>query len=272
MVPTKTRLSPIQESKASSSSGSFPPLTLGLIGAHMFFAAIVLLSGAAAYGFCQGENGYLETMAFYGVYHSDPMNQLIHFFFVPCILWSMIIMMAHAPLLPVSISLLPGIPTHLFSWASVALCLYVVFYLTIDILGAMIYFPVLYAMYWTSVSMYQADQKQSSSTSWTGTGRLVKRALLLHLAGWYFQIHPGHKVFEGSQPAIMQSLGGALTSAPLFAFYEGVWALGIRRDLQQTVLVRVDELRHDLCAQGVQMRKCPAPSIDADIKTAKVEL
>ena len=79
-------------------------------------------------------------------------------------------------------------------------------------------------------------------------------------------------MLEGSQPALVQSLGGALTSAPLFAFYEGVWALGVRRDMQQDVLTRVHDMRRDLCAQGVQMRKCPTMLVDTDVISAKVEL
>ena len=71
------------------------------------------------------------------------------------------------------------------------------------------------------------------------------------------QIHPGHKIFEGAQPAVLQSLGGALTSAPLFAYYEAVWAMGLRREMQQEVLIRVDKLRRELCLDGAQMRLCP---------------
>lgn len=257
---------------------SLPPWTPTLILAHLFFTALLTAAVLAACGFSDGENGVVETFAFYGVYHSDPVNQLIHFVFVPCILCSMMVIMAHAPLLPLSVSFMPVIPKHVFSWATMALAFYVVFYLIIDMVGAIFYIPVLYAMYGAAVVWHQMDQKQAAAantkslSSWTGTGRLLQRAWLWHLLGWYMQIHPGHRVFEGSQPAVMQSFGGAITSAPFFAFYEGLWALGMRQDLQQTVLHRVDELRRDLCAQGVQMRKCPATLTESDVTSANVEL
>ena len=42
----------------------------------------------------------LQQLTFYGAYHSNPWNQLIHFFFVPCILWSLLVWLAYSgPLL-----------------------------------------------------------------------------------------------------------------------------------------------------------------------------
>lgn len=235
---------------------------LSYIACHLFFAVVTFLSAVAAYSFMQHDDGgMLETMAFYGVYHSDPINQIIHFIFVPCILWSAMIIMAHLPILPIMLPALPGIPPHSFTWATAVLLLYFVFYLTIDWIGCCFYFPFLYVMYASAIQLHKIDQteaaKRSSTPSWMGTGRLIRRALLLHILGWYMQIHPGHKIFEGAQPAVLQSLGGALTSAPLFAYYEAVWAMGLRREMQQEVLIRVDKLRRELCLDGAQMRLCP---------------
>jgi len=256
-------------------------MPLGLLAAHGFLAMITVLIASAAYGFCRHDddddddsnNGMLQTMAFYGVYHSDPINQVIHFIFVPCIFWSLFMIASHVPIIiPTAtgttvwqIPALPGIPRpHRCTWGTLNLLIYIIFYTYIDWKGSVCYFPFLYALYASAVRFYQADQNEakmisdgassssstgqpsssaSSSSSWIGTGRLIRRAWVLHALAWYMQIHPGHKIFEGSQPAIFQSLGGALTSAPLFAFYEGVWALGLRRDLQQQVLVRVEDLR-----------------------------
>ena len=71
------------------------------------------------------------------------------------------------------------------------------------------------------------------------------------------EIHLGHHIIEGAQPASLQSLGGALTVAPLFAFYEGLWLLGINKELQATTLAMVDQLTRELCTSGaVAMRAC----------------
>lgn len=40
----------------------------------------------------------LETqLAFYGSYHSHPLNQAIHFVFVPLILWTVAVWLAYTP-------------------------------------------------------------------------------------------------------------------------------------------------------------------------------
>ncbi len=84
----------------------------------------------------------------------------------------------------------------------------------------------------------------------------MKYAGIVHFLGWYVQIHPGHKIYEGAQPAIMQSLGGALTSAPLFAYYEGLWFLGLNKRLKDETNMLVDQYSIELCKKGVNMRAC----------------
>jgi uncharacterized membrane protein YGL010W len=246
------------------------PATTGLVLAHALTAVVSMLTARAALEF---GSSVLETMAFYGVYHAHPWNQVIHFFFVPVLLWSAFVFMAHLALLPSSFVRiqLPGMPAHNLSWATLWLLGYTIFYVAVDWRGGLLYLFVLYAMYASAVRLHHHDQneeqlqqqasKQSTQPpSWTGTGRLLRRALVLHLLGWYMQIHPGHRLLEGAQPAIAQSLGGALTSAPLFAFYEGVWFLGYRLPFQHRVLQRVDELSSILCDQGVVLQGCPGSS------------
>jgi uncharacterized membrane protein YGL010W len=117
-------------------------------------------------------------------------------------------------------------------------------------------------MYVTASNWTQQDQeRQMKKTSlrqvpWTGTGTTLKIAAFIHILSWYVQIHPGHAIIEGAKPALLDSLGGALTSAPLFAFYEGLWFLGINKQLQQRTLSLVAENTARLCAQGATMRAC----------------
>jgi uncharacterized membrane protein YGL010W len=85
-------------------------------------------------------------------------------------------------------------------------------------------------------------------------------AVIVHILSWYVQIHLGHKIFEGAQPAVMQSLGGALTVAPLFAFYEGLWFAGINIDLQNETQQLVEKYTIELCSSGVDMRVCESLS------------
>jgi 2-hydroxy fatty acid dioxygenase len=246
---------------ASSKTGlllpSFPPkLTAGLATAHLLNVAIVATVLNAARGF---EN-VTAMMAFYGVYHREPLNQLIHFFGVPLILWSMIVFQAHLPISSATLSL-PGVPTHYVTWATATVTFYIGAYLWLDMFGGIIYSMVWYMMYSTAVHWTAKDQQADANLlpkrhSWVGTGSVLRWAMWMHLLGWYVQIHPGHKIIEGAQPAILQSVGGALFTAPLFAFYEGIWFVGLRQDFRQQVLAIVAEYTKDLCATGATMRVC----------------
>jgi 2-hydroxy fatty acid dioxygenase len=248
----------------SSGKLSWPP---SLILAECIAVSLIVLVISAAQKFRNIE----DALGFYGVYHREPLNQLIHFFGVPGIIWSAMIMYAHLPL-PLlawwkwrTISI-PGAPSHPLSWAAVMWIFYMIFYLSIDPFGGTLYAPVVYGMYITSVNWTRYDQElrqhsepttsSPETWSWMGTGRVLKIAALIHLFSWYVQIHPGHTILEGAKPALMDSLGGALTSAPLFAFYEGLWFLGINKELQQKTLQLVAENTARLCAQGATMRVC----------------
>ena len=196
------------------------------------------------------------------VYHREPRNQLVHFFGVPGILWSIIIIFVHLPIPYFGTKLQSRLPAdYQLTYGLILTLFYVLFYLRIDALGGTLYAPILYAMYISAVYMHRSDQTKSGGKSWSGTGRLMTFAIIVHVLSWYVQIHLGHKLFEGAQPAVMQSLGGALTVAPLFAFYEGLWLAGINKDLQNETLRLVDKYTIELCSSGVEMRVCKSLSL-----------
>lgn len=223
-----------------------------------------------------------DALAFYGVYHRDPINQVIHFFGVPCIIWSALLFTAHLKIHPSVVVKIPFAPNHSLSYATVITIGYILFYTYLDTFGGLLFAPFIYFQYITAVLCQTQDQLKaknasiemekkknddtpskdinkkngSATSSWTGTGRALKLALWVHILGWYVQIHPGHGVFEGAKPAILQSIGGALTSAPLFAYYEGLWFLGLNKDLQLETKVLVDIYTKELCDSGVTMTAC----------------
>jgi uncharacterized membrane protein YGL010W len=242
--------------------------SLGFLAAHFFNASLFYVCAKSAYEF----EDSTRAMAFYGVYHREPWNQVIHFFGVPFILWTLLVGAAHLPWTKrVTLQGLPGVVPHHLSWAAAWALLYTAFYLSIDVTGALLFAPLLYTMYATSVNWAASDQatycrlqqKRGSSgilkqlePHWMGTGQLLRAAVVLHVLSWYLQIHLGHKIIEGAQPASLANLGGALTSAPLFAFNEGVWFLGFRKDFQNAVLDQVGIYTRQLCEQGAEMRVC----------------
>ena len=237
---------------------------------------------------CNGASNFrdvTDALAFYGVYHRHPINQVIHFFGVPAIIWSTILFLAHLklPFLPSSVVMkIPFSPIHSPTYATVVVIGYILFYTYLDTFGGLMFAPFMFLQYITAVSCQMEDQlkakktsakmekkknddaattpnlknRSSSSSSWAGTGRALKLAFWVHLLGWYVQIHPGHGVFEGAKPAVLQSIGGALTSAPLFAYYEGLWFLGLNKDLQLETKALVDVYTKKLCDGGTVMRAC----------------
>jgi len=87
-----------------------PPLrtmTLGLATLHVIsFTLMVLITRNAL----QLQN-VQDELSFYWMYHSHPANQLVHFIFVPTLVWTLCIMFVHAELAPIEIKL-PLLPKH----------------------------------------------------------------------------------------------------------------------------------------------------------------
>jgi len=222
-------------------------------------------------------------LAFYGVYHRDPINQVIHFFGVPAIIWGIFVFFSHLDIpLGISKSLpmihIPRVGPHKATYATLTFIIYTVFYLYLDPFGGVLYFPFSYLMYTSGTSYTLEDRKEAaqtlkkkdddanaksssssssmSSVPWTGTGKALKLGAFVHFLGWYVQIHPGHGHFEGATPAATKSLGGALSSAPLFAFYEGLWFVGLNKELQDRTKELVDIYTIELCKSGEHLRAC----------------
>ena len=64
-------------------------------------------------------------------------------------------------------------------------------------------------------------------------GRLARYAGVIHVFCWYMQLHPGHGVFEGRKPALLDSVLQAFLDAPLFVWYEVAFACGYDPALKQ---------------------------------------
>ena len=72
---------------------------------------------------------------------------------------------------------------------------------------------------------------------------------LVHIFCWYMQLHPGHGVFEGRKPALLDSVLQAFLDAPLFVWYEVAFACGYDPSLKQQLDAAV-EARHVAWSRG----------------------
>jgi len=80
-------------------------------------------------------------------------------------------------------------------------------------------------------------------------GRLARYAGVIHIFCWYAQLHPGHGVFEGRKPALLDSVLQAFLDAPLFVWYEVAFACGYDPALKQELDAAV-QARHVAWSRG----------------------
>eukprot|EP00299_Pterocystis_sp_00344_P017536 c8785_g1_i3.p1 GENE.c8785_g1_i3~~c8785_g1_i3.p1 ORF type:complete len:104 (+),score=19.86 c8785_g1_i3:262-573(+) len=76
--------------------------------------------------------------------------------------------------------------------------------------------------------------------------------VVTQIVGWYMQIHPGHLIFEGRKPALMDSFFQSLVLAPLFVWYEILFQFGLFRSFKKEVYKRVGTRLRQLNQQKKQ--------------------
>ena len=228
------------------------------VGKNCAAALIFALIGRAM----MNTKGLENELGFYGAYHQNPMNQLIHFIFVPCIWWSVCIFMCYLPFPPLEILGIAEVRGHKISWGTLFIILYSVFYINLHPIAGTITSCLYLGLYLQASSAVAAERKKANASqkkeNATKKMSLSTFAFILHALGWYMQIHPGHAIYEGVKPALLDSIGQAFGVAPMFAFLEGVWFVGMLPDLKLNVLKLVTENREAMCAAGQVMPWCSA--------------
>lgn len=68
-----------------------------------------------------------------------------------------------------------------------------------------------------------------------------KWGVVVHVISWYLQLHPGHMIFEGRKPALVEGLVQAFATAPLFVWMEVLFACGYWKALQREIGVLREE-------------------------------
>ena len=183
-------------------------IALGLVA----FAANAIVSGV----------DLLEALTFYGSYHSEWRNQIVHIIFVPVLVWSgLVIAGGNRVVGPVKI-------THVMAAAWSA------YWIAAEhVIGAwcaaLVWFFAFTAERW--VAQEAATKVGAKAVPSETVGRVIRAALAVHVFSWYMQLHPGHAVFEGRKPALLNGLIQAFMDAPLFVWFEAAFKLGYRPEL-----------------------------------------
>ncbi|MCG6873114.1 MAG: DUF962 domain-containing protein [Gammaproteobacteria bacterium] len=164
----------------------------------------------------------IPPLARYAARHQDSRNQLSHFFGVPLITFSLLLLGA-------------GLRWSLAGWnlslAQVVLLALALAYLRLDAMLATLTVITMLPLLWLA-EVVAVEATSAAFWWWFGSCFVI---------GWAVQLL-GH-VFEGRRPALLDSFW-QIFMAPLFVLAESLFALGLRPELQQQLkeYIRTHEL------------------------------
>ncbi|KAJ1029238.1 hypothetical protein NDA18_000625 [Ustilago nuda] len=182
-----------------------------------------------------------KQLAFYGAYHTNPVNVGIHIIGVPSIIFTTSALLAkqgsilpliqeHSPLLAAYLSQLGSIlssllPSSIFQYAQLNLSAlfmgsYWLYYSILDTTAAFMLAPIWYGLWYGSTFLARTRPDAT------------KIAIAIKALGWISQFY-GHGVHERRAPALLDNLLGAVVLAPFFVFLEVIFHLGYRLELQR---------------------------------------
>ncbi|KAL9433554.1 hypothetical protein AB3S75_028398 [Citrus x aurantiifolia] len=171
-----------------------------------------------------GKSGLLDLekhFAFYGAYHSNPINVLIHTLFVWPILFSALIFLHFTPSVcdfSDKVSFLPcGLFGHalVFNLGFLFTLIYASFYFCLDKKAGSLAALLCFAC-WVGASLL--SNRLGFSLAW-------KVAVAAQLICWTGQFL-GHGIFEKRAPALLDNLIQALLMAPFFVLLEVLQVFG----------------------------------------------
>lgn len=163
-----------------------------------------------------------KQLVFYGAYHSNKINVLIHIICVPLIVWSFQAIVA-------PFKLPSFVPAYHYTfndylmfdtnYAALVEVIYLAYYFLLEPVAALLYTPLSIVTLLTATAFSQRDNYQTIAWS-------------IHTICWIAQFI-GHGVAEGRAPALLDNLLGAVVLAPFFVHLELLFALGYRPEMHK---------------------------------------
>ncbi|KAG5032169.1 hypothetical protein AAZX31_06G186200 [Glycine max] len=154
-----------------------------------------------------------KHFAFYGAYHSNPMNVAIHTLFVWPILFTGQMILYFTPPLLTTVGFLPTV--LVLNWGFFSTLFYALFYVALDYkAGSLAAFLTFFC--WLTSSFI------ANSLAWTLSWKVVLAAQLFCWTGQFI----GHGVFEKRAPALLDNLAQAFLMAPFFVLLEVLQFVG----------------------------------------------
>ncbi|CUG92653.1 transmembrane protein, putative [Bodo saltans] len=153
-----------------------------------------------------------KSFVFYGAYHNEYRNQLIHVVGIPAIFTTALHFASKVPLVG-------G-----FNLSDLTAVFYATSFIKMEPVAGLLYAPLIFGMH------YLANKTLQGQTS---------LAIAIHVGGWIAQFI-GHGLFERRAPALLDNLGQAIHAAVFFAWLEVLFFLGYRPKLQKELKVLID--------------------------------
>ncbi|KAJ7638582.1 hypothetical protein FB45DRAFT_903290 [Roridomyces roridus] len=178
-----------------------------------------------------------SQLTFYGAYHSNPVNVLIHVICVPLLLWSGQVMAATIPVPAFLPTVHIAFSEHLvfdLNYSAIHAALYLIYYFILEPVAALLYAP-------------QIVLSLLTATAFSRSPDHIMYAGLLHGISWIAQFL-GHGVAEKRAPALLDNLLGAVVLAPFFVHLEILFKLGYRPQLHK-------DLNNDIGKEITRIRK-----------------
>lgn len=190
-----------------------------------------------------------NNLAFYGAFHTNPVNIIIHIIFVPMLWFSGCVIIAY-------LSQINSLPIF-FNLSTIVYAFYAFVYISLDHITGSIASIIYFFLYLLANYIVYIDRarhhKHGPSQKPTQSGNMgvsiaLKVAFITQVIGWFMQIVPGHWYFEGRKPALLDSLIQSFTLAPLFVFYELTWYCfpEYQHDLKHDVYARIKEIQSSM--------------------------
>ncbi|CAJ1012398.1 putative Protein (DUF962) [Leishmania naiffi] len=159
-----------------------------------------------------------KSFVFYGAYHHQWQNQMIHVIFVPAIFTTAMSFLARVPIAGgVTLS-------HIIA------AFYAVSFIKMEPVAGALYAPIIGAMEYLGLRVLINH---------------VPISIAIHALGWGVQIM-GHKFLEGRQPAFMEDPLQAIHAALLFVWLEVLFFLGYRpamkAELDKLIKVQIEKM------------------------------
>jgi len=165
-----------------------------------------------------------QQLTFYGAYHANKTNILIHMLCLPVLIWSFQVMGCQVPV-P---SFIPPVHHEFNEYfvfnlniASIVSGLYFLYYIALEPVAALLYAP-------------QSALSLLTATAFSYRSDAMSKGVMLNVVAWIAQFL-GHAFAEKRAPALLDNIAGAFVLAPFFAHLETLFSMGYRPELYKRI-------------------------------------